>query len=330
MEEIQRRHAQELQQLELRVAQKRKGATKKTRKGVDNECNALQRDIEERHAAELSALNDDGRNTTTRTDAPDEDDVTVLTDKLATDIDINAQPSLAPQDIAVSASTNEASDAPITRRPNRARARLERRKAEQDALYQQALTQGSSMPDRKRAEREAMLSQLSTRHLTEKEIRADGHCLYSAFADQMAQVSLPLSSTPLEKPSLLRTLGKSLKGSEPRVAPDAYRTARHAAADYIQAHPDDFSPFLEEPLEEYVVKVRDTGEWGGQLELMALARHYSVQINVLQGSGRVEEILPYQDGHPEGSSVQKLWMAYYRHGFGLGEHYNSLHHAAAM
>jgi len=92
---------------------------------------------------------------------------------------------------------------------------------------------------------------------------------------------------------------------------------RHVAADHIGAHQDDFAPFLEEDLSSYVQKVRDTGEWGGQIELQALAKAYNLRICVVQGDGEVTEI-------GDGDDAQKIWLAYYRHGFGLGEHYNSL------
>jgi OTU domain-containing protein 6 len=156
-----------------------------------------------------------------------------------------------------------------------------------------------------------MLTQFATRKLAEKEIRADGHCLYSAIADQLQQLEIPLGAAPSSTPDVAATL-------------EPYRVVRHAAAEYIEAHPNDFTPFLEEPLDYYIYKIKNTGEWGGQLELMALAKKYNVAISVLQGDGRVEEI------NPDTSDAEKdkqLWLAYYRHGFGLGEHYNSLRKA---
>jgi len=94
---------------------------------------------------------------------------------------------------------------------------------------------------------------------------------------------------------------------------------RRVAANYMEKHPDEFAPFLEESLESYVKKVRDTGEWGGQLELMALAKAYGVDISVLQGDGNTIDF----EGESE-TEKTKLWLAYYKHNFGLGEHYNSL------
>jgi len=80
---------------------------------------------------------------------------------------------------------------------------------------------------------------------------------------------------------------------------------------------------LEEPLDTYAAKIRDTAEWGGQLELSALANAYGVEIKVVQ-DGRTEVVRPLEDGEGEGEELKTLWLAYYRHGYGLGEHYNSL------
>jgi OTU domain-containing protein 6 len=96
---------------------------------------------------------------------------------------------------------------------------------------------------------------------------------------------------------------------------------RKAAATYIEGHPDDFVPFLDEPLEDYIHKIRDTAEWGGHLELLALAKTYNVEICVLQ-NGAAQKIEPGTENKPE-----TIYLAYYRHGFGLGEHYNSLRKA---
>ena len=93
------------------------------------------------------------------------------------------------------------------------------------------------------------------------------------------------------------------------------------AAKFIAEHADDFSAFLEEPVEVYTRKVRETSEWGGAVELQALARAYGRRINVLQSDGRVERIGEEGEGKGDG---EEMWLAYYRHSFGLGEHYNAL------
>ena len=197
--------------------------------------------------------------------------------------------------------SGEAEQPMQSRKPNRQKARLARRAAEQEAAVAEAANEAASLPDRREQERLVMQKELKARGLQEKDIRPDGHCLYSAIADQLTVHGVNLAS------------GRTLVDQ-----PD-YKVVRQVAADFIAKNPDDFSPFLVEPLEDYIVKVRVSAEWGGQLELSALARAYSININVLQGDGRVEKIDAGTD------AIEKpIWLAYYRHAFGLGEHYNSL------
>ena len=309
MEELQQRHRKEAKDLQSKITQKKKGATKKTRKGVNDECDNLEREMKTRHQDEVKAMtaptvsqddDDDQQDTTDK----DQDEPAEDTDALANRTEnlsiASSQP--APQ------STQET---PAPKKPNRAKARLARRAAEQEALIASAHDEAQDIPNLKAVERDSMLAQFSARKLAEKEIRADGHCLYSAIADQLQQLEIPLGAAPDSTPDVAATL-------------EPYRVVRHAAAEYIEAHPNDFTPFLEEPLDYYIYKIKNTGEWGGQLELMALAKKYDVAISVLQGDGRVEEI------NPDKTKVEadkQLWLAYYRHGFGLGEHYNSLRKA---
>jgi len=150
-----------------------------------------------------------------------------------------------------------------------------------------------------------MLDQFTAKGLLEKSIRPDGHCLFSAVADQLSQVGVSLGPE-----------------SEDVKEGERYKVVRRAAAGYIEGHPDDFVAWLDEPLEQYVEKIRDTAEWGGHLELLALAKTYNVEICVLQ-DGAAQTIEP-GDGKKD---PERIWLAYYRHGFGLGEHYNSLRKA---
>jgi len=212
-----------------------------------------------------------------------------------------------------------------TRKPNRQKARLARRAQEQETLAAQAASEAANLPDKKQQERARMIEEFEKRGLQEKEVAANGHCLYSAVADQMRQLGFGSRLRDVQAGSNVDDdvqSGEHKDDIEPvsELRRDDYKSVRQAAAQYISTHEDDFAPFLEDPLNEYVHKIRDTGEWGGQLELMALARTYGIDINVLQGDGRVEKIEADQ-----GDGEKKVaWLAYYRHGFGLGEHYNSL------
>lgn len=299
MEELQARHKKELRDLQSRITQKKKQASKKTRKAVNDECDQLERDVKANQAREMAELHGEAP-------ASAEPSAEEL-EKLTLQIDDDDEPATATAAPEGHALEDETASAPTTaagggKKRNRQKDRLARRAAEQEELARQAAEEAANLPDMKTQERTRMLESMKEHKLVEKEIRADGHCLYSAIADQLEQLDIPLGSAP---------------GDQPAVAP--YKLVRAKAADYIQEHQDDFVPFLEEPLTEYVHKVRDTGEWGGQLELMALAKTYGTNISVLQDFGRVEKI----EG-ADRKDAKTIWLGYYKHGFGLGEHYNSL------
>jgi OTU domain-containing protein 6 len=299
MEELQARHRKEQRDLQSRITQKKKQASKKTRKGVNDECDRLEADLKAKQAAEISALNGD---------APaeqEEEDLSLQVDEEqpvsnGTAVDAKEEDTAQPNGQSQSQQ----------RKPNRQKARLARRAAEQEQAARRAAEEAQNLPDLKEQERERMLKSMKERGLREKEIRADGHCLYSAVADQLEQLDIPLGSVPDERPAL------------------SYKVVRAAAAEYIEQHQDDFVPFLEEPLPDYLHKIRETGEWGGQLELMALAKTYGADINVLQDFGRVEKIeAAAGGGDSKKREGKEMWLGYYKHGFGLGEHYNSLRKA---
>lgn len=311
MEEIQQRHRKEAKDLQARITQKKKAATKKTRKGVNDECDNLERELKARHAAELHQMTAPDSDQDQDQDKDKDQDPDELVDRaegLTIGQEDKTEPPTHPQPTSSAPPHPPLAPEP-KKKQNRAKARLARRAAEQEALAASAAEEAQDIPNFKAIERESMLKQFSTRSLSEREIRADGHCLYSAVADQLEQLGMPLGTAPSPTPDIAATL-------------EPYKLVRQAAAEYIESHPNDFAPFLEEPLDYYAYKIKNTAEWGGQLELMALAKKYGVAISVLQGDGRVEEINPQGD-----ASDKQVWLAYYRHGFGLGEHYNSLRKA---
>lgn len=297
MEELQSRHRKEQRDLQSRITQKKKQANKKTRKGVNDECDRLEAELRLRQEAEVAELNGERAETNGETSMPERlEDLTLQVDGDDTQrAEVNSLDATSP--------ANDEPNAPSHgKKPNRQKARLARRAAEQEEQSKQAAAEARNLPDMKQQERDRMLEHMKERGLYEKEIRADGHCLYSAVADQLEQLQIPLGAKPDGNPTV------------------PYKLVRSAAADYIEQHQDDFAPFLEEPLPDYLHKVRDTGEWGGQLELMALAKTYDTSINVLQDFGRVEKIESGSGAEDE----KAMWLGYYKHGFGLGEHYNSL------
>ena len=300
MDELQKKHRQEQKDLQSRTTQKKKSATKKTRKGINDECAELERQLRERHAAEVLSL----------TDPLVEDEVgnDVAVDMLEEEEAKEPSNGLTASLKSMSVSAHSVPDGP-TKKPNRQKARLARRAAEQEAAAEQAEREAADLPNLREQELNSMREAYATKGLTEHEIRSDGHCLYAAIADQLEDSKMGL------RPKIKITTNDV----EPTTTNAGYKTTRQVAAAYISENPDDFAPFLEEPLAEYVETIRETGEWGGHLEILALAKAYGVDINVLQADGRVDKIECGLENAPH-----ELWLAYYRHSFGLGEHYNSL------
>ena len=144
------------------------------------------------------------------------------------------------------------------------------------------------------------------------QINPDGHCLFSALADQLA---------------LLHVI-------PPKQA--TYAQTRAAAAAYMLAHPDSFLPFLPSEggedgvgstsdtgmmtpvaFERYCATMRDTGAWGGEPEIMALCSAYDITINVVQGG--TPNIVPHTPLDSPSGGGKVAWISYHRRMYGLGE-----------
>lgn len=82
------------------------------------------------------------------------------------------------------------------------------------------------------------------------EVASDGNCLFRSLSDQLYEDH----------------------GAK-------HEDVRQQICDYLEAHEDDFRVFLVEgedatDFESYVEGMREDGEWGGNLELVAAARWY--------------------------------------------------------
>jgi OTU domain-containing protein 6 len=306
LEALQARHRKEQRDLVSRTTQKKKQASKKTRKGVNDECERLERELKERQESELAALNGEAAEEQAEGEEEVQDDDTI--EKGVAKLQMNSGNTQS-QDGSTVGDDEDTGAGGRKKKPNRAKARLARRAAEQDAAIREAELEAANAPNPREIERERMETQLQKHKLALHEIRADGHCLYAAVADQLQTRELDL------KPEIKVTITEEKS--------QAYKGVRHAAADWIEGHADDFAGFMEDPLPEHVRKIRETGEWGGHLELLALARTYGLRICVLHSDGRVDKIEPEEAT----ADLEEIWLGYYKHSHGLGEHYNSLRKA---
>lgn len=320
LEALQQKHRKEQRDLVSRLTQKKKQATKKTRKGVNDECDRLERELRDRQAQELLELTGEGPEAAADDEAQEDsegegEEVTQGNGAVEVQIEGLSINGRADESAPTTPAQGEAgsSNAP-GKKKNRQKERLARRKAEQDAAIAQAEEEARNAPNPRELEKQRFEPLLRERKLALNEIRADGHCLYAAVADQLSTREMSL------EPRIPITLSETDKSLP-------YKKTRHAAAGWIESHADDFAPFMEDPLQEHVRKIRETGEWGGHVELMALARGYGIRINVLHADGRVDRIEPADGGEGKGEGEGGIWLGYYRHSHGLGEHYNSLRKA---
>ena len=300
---------------------------------MNDECERLEREIKERQEAELSQADGtpngqingevdgshDGRASPSSGEEEAPPKASNETSPTSDPTTNNDQPPPPPAPAAAPNKEPRLMQQQLVKKPNRQKARLARRAAEASAASAAAADEASSLPDQRATELSAMKPQIASLHLTQHDIRPDGHCLYSAFADSLRSQSLSLKPPTLQ-PTMSSTFGEeSFKGD------DAYRVVRRVAAEYVKQNGDEFAGFLEEDLDDYVKKVRETSEWGGQVELLALAKAYAVDVGIVQVGG-VHDILGVEgkEGSKEDGQRKKVWLAYYRHSYGLGEHYNSL------
>ena len=271
MEEFQKKHRQEQKDLQPRITQKKKSATKKSCKGVNDECAELERQLKERQQDEVATVNGIDTEISQGTDALE----------MPEEISISQRQM---NDLSIFVKSTSISDKHVTNRNvkklNRQKARLARRAAEQEAATAQAEKEAADLPNLREQERKSMRNAYTARDLTEYEIRSYEHCLYAAIADQLQSTGIGL------KPRFDIDSLSSL--SEPASENAAYSVTRQVAAAYISQNSKDFEPFVEEPIPDYVKTIRETGEWGGHLEILALAKAYHIDVNVLQGSGKIE------------------------------------------
>ncbi|KAG7862898.1 hypothetical protein KL939_000217 [Ogataea angusta] len=258
----------------------RKQATKSTRKEVLRRIAQMEQDLKDRHERELREL---------AGEAPEAEEITPE--------QLLAQMSLGSEKPAEPAEKEPAAKTEPKKKRNRQKERLAKREAEFKRLQQEAENEASAQPNLKELELKNIADLCTAARLVQHNITPDGHCLFASIADQLQQ-----------RHSITMTV----------------QELRTRAANQIRSDPDTFAPFLFDEdkmevrnVEEYTDKLENTIMWGGDLEILALAREFDCPISVMM-SGRAPLRVNENGQQPE------LKLVYYQHVFGLGEHYNSL------
>lgn len=200
---------------------------------------------------------------------------------------------------------NRNSDGNGERKVNRQQARKLRKADHFEQQRREAEAEVVAENDRSvEMEKEAIETQCRKLKVMIKEIEPDGHCMFSAVADQVN--FLKLSPTK-----------------------ETHEDTRKKAAAYMRAHPDDFLPFLPSEVDpenmmspnefaRYCDTVENTAEWGGEPEIRALSLHYEAPVIVVQAG---TEMVEHGSDFPR---ERAMLISYHRKMYGLGEHYNSL------
>ncbi|KAI8590798.1 hypothetical protein BDZ88DRAFT_394211 [Geranomyces variabilis] len=176
----------------------------------------------------------------------------------------------------------------------------QRKIEEFEAMRRAAAAEAANSVNTKEVEDEAIAELLAPMNLRVKQIPPDGHCMYSAIADQLGVHAGDHTKT--------------------------YKEMRTLAAGFLRSHPDDFIPFLvnsngdmftNEEFALYCNEVEGSAAWGGQTELQALARALGRPIHIVQ-AGTPTLVVGEQ------FTSEPLFVSYHKHAYGLGAHYNSL------
>eukprot|EP00011_Vannellida_sp_DIVA3-517-6-12_P003593 CAMPEP_0114613734 /NCGR_PEP_ID=MMETSP0168-20121206/5287_1 /TAXON_ID=95228 ORGANISM="Vannella sp., Strain DIVA3 517/6/12" /NCGR_SAMPLE_ID=MMETSP0168 /ASSEMBLY_ACC=CAM_ASM_000044 /LENGTH=260 /DNA_ID=CAMNT_0001824753 /DNA_START=199 /DNA_END=978 /DNA_ORIENTATION=- len=177
------------------------------------------------------------------------------------------------------------------KKKSKAQLRREKREREEAAREAEIRKARENGPNHRLDEILAIQAKLTPLGRTIHQVAADGNCLYSAVSDQLERV-----------------LQKKLSVKE----------LRKLCADRIRQHSDDYQPFMDpsEPLEEYCKCVETTTEWGGDLEIRALAEALDASI-VVHSASAPALAFGTSDHLPQ------LNVTYHKSYYALGAHYNS-------
>lgn len=180
--------------------------------------------------------------------------------------------------------------APLPRK-NRQKERLARRAAKEQELRDQTLEEVKNQPDLRAEEMAAMDRKIGPLGLEIYDIKPDGHCLFASIQHQLqTRHNIELSIAEL----------------------------RQKSATFIRENSDDFVPFLiaeDREIHEYTKELESTAMWGSDMEILALSRLLDLVTSVIQADSTVTI-------NEEGT--KPIFLGYFRHSYGLGEHYNSL------
>lgn len=169
----------------------------------------------------------------------------------------------------------------------------------EQAREEEIARQMANAPNPRKMEIEAIMElYLKQEQMEIEEIKADGNCLYRAIARQLEILQL---------------------------GDYDYVKVRIMCSDEMMRNREEYEPFADlhemnvQSFDEYIEKVRSSNEWGGHLELRALAKVLNKVIKVYSTDSPLEI-----RGTDVDDDDRVITLSFHRNYYALGEHYNSV------
>ena len=309
MDELKTKQKKEIKTFESdkRVALKKvKGTSGKGKKGkealakAEQEWDAKYEALLDKHAQELSDLQGADADANANADGGDqaaEDTEAPLESNANTSTNANPNPPEEETPTPEQTAKQKALAKKIRKRQNAL--------AKQKAREEQIALEMANAPNPRQMEIDAIMElYLSKDNLEIEEVAADGNCLYRAIARQMEHLG-----------------GKDRDYD--------YAGMRKICSEEFRSKREEYEPFADlaemkvSSFEEYIEKVRESSEWGGHLELKALAYSLKKTIMVYSTEGALEIKGEDTDGD-NGADEDFIRLSFHRQYYALGEHYNSV------
>jgi len=295
-EEVEARHERELEEMAAKcvalvdAAKASAGKGKKAKEKIEaaeRQAEQMEYELQERHREELEEVQGwqegSDRDNQVATSKPEEESKPAV----AADAEDEAQRAQRKKEKGAKKRQNRAS-----------------KEAEREAAREQERLEAG--PSAREVELEAIERRLKACKppLQVLEVAADGNCLYRSVADQLRRLRPELHEWTLP-------------------ANRAHEEVRSICASSLREREETYSPFAElkdnEDFAGYCDRVEHSCDWGGHLELRALADALQAPIHVYRAE---EDALVLGGESNDGGAPLKV--AYHRHYYALGEHYNSV------
>lgn len=180
-------------------------------------------------------------------------------------------------------------------------------KAAKKAEQLKRIEEGEKLDEHKdrRLEEERFDKILEEHRLCIYNIEADGDCLYAAVQHQLSLAS--------DSDELLCS-----------------QELRERTSQYMLDNANDFLPFLvnddgdlmnDDEYKAYCSNIAKTRQWGGHLELTAIAQMTKKEIHIFQAEGRQVPLIIETKTKTDKAPIL---LSFHKHLYRLGEHYNSL------